>query len=554
MSDINSGGCSGGPIWSNTTVPAGTLVGRAAGGDVAALTAAQARAVVHGPAPVYLDAYNDFFGATKVWVTGQATTGTTLTADVSAGATVLPVASASGLSAGVALVTGAGTVAQQLLVVQSVDTLNVTVSPATAGALSTGAAVTPLWTNESHLTITGLTAFAYWVANHASLSGMQGKVTVLGNSWISQLASLWATAITSAHPSTTVVEAGHGGDGPTQLIARFAADVPVDSDYVIINEPGVNACYGSATGATLAENLESLVGLIRGIGAVPVIIGHVPLSAYVSRSGRLAAEQKGLVGDGMMFPAPAGSGAYALIPPYVAPNLTSLGLGTLAAPSVTGTANTGVGYRALQLVTSGINNTAVGQSAGQQCVTGANNTAVGAGALTLNTAGASTAVGSNALVLATSGGSNTAVGADAGYNVAGSTSDATTTASNQTFVGYRSGGGAAISYVTAVGASAKASGTGALALGAGTAATASGAGAIGRDSAGTGASSSTQDEIGLGTALHTVRLAGYLRIDRSQTTVGAAGGASALPATPTKYLSVKDSAGTEYVFPVYAKA
>ncbi len=37
-----------------------------------------------------------------------------------------------------------------------------------------------------------------------------------------------------------------------------------------------------------------------------------------------------------------------------------------------------------------------------------------------------------------------------------------------------------------------------------------------------------------------------------QTTVGAAGGASALPATPTKYLKVKDSAGTTYVVPAYA--
>lgn len=39
-----------------------------------------------------------------------------------------------------------------------------------------------------------------------------------------------------------------------------------------------------------------------------------------------------------------------------------------------------------------------------------------------------------------------------------------------------------------------------------------------------------------------------------QTTVGAAGGASALPATPTKYLKVIDSAGTTLVIPAYAAA
>jgi hypothetical protein len=37
-----------------------------------------------------------------------------------------------------------------------------------------------------------------------------------------------------------------------------------------------------------------------------------------------------------------------------------------------------------------------------------------------------------------------------------------------------------------------------------------------------------------------------------QTTVGAAGGASALPATPTKYLKVMDTAGTTLVIPAYA--
>lgn len=39
-----------------------------------------------------------------------------------------------------------------------------------------------------------------------------------------------------------------------------------------------------------------------------------------------------------------------------------------------------------------------------------------------------------------------------------------------------------------------------------------------------------------------------------QTTVGAAGGASALPGTPTKYLKIKDSAGTTLVVPAYAAA
>jgi hypothetical protein len=44
----------------------------------------------------------------------------------------------------------------------------------------------------------------------------------------------------------------------------------------------------------------------------------------------------------------------------------------------------------------------------------------------------------------------------------------------------------------------------------------------------------------------------YMDAARFQTTVGAAGGASALPATPTKYGKFVDDGGTTYVFPLYA--
>ena len=57
------------------------------------------------------------------------------------------------------------------------------------------------------------------------------------------------------------------------------------------------------------------------------------------------------------------------------------------------------------------------------------------------------------------------------------------------------------------------------------------------------------------TVLFAVSSAGlphWVAAANQQTTVGAAGGASALPATPTKYLKIKDSAGTTLVVPAYA--
>jgi hypothetical protein len=66
-----------------------------------------------------------------------------------------------------------------------------------------------------------------------------------------------------------------------------------------------------------------------------------------------------------------------------------------------------------------------------------------------------------------------------------------------------------------------------------------------------------QLESSAGTVLWSVTVAGLPRWNAAgneQTTVGAAGAASALPATPTKFLKVVDSAGTTLVIPAYAAA
>ena len=89
-----------------------------------------------------------------------------------------------------------------------------------------------------------------------------------------------------------------------------------------------------------------------------------------------------------------------------------------SAGSITGATNTGVGNRALQVLTSGGNNVAVGSGSMAANTTGSTNVAVGLEALTANT----------------TGGNNTAVGYQAGYAI--------TTGSNNTFIGREARGSA----------------------------------------------------------------------------------------------------------------
>lgn len=160
----------------------------------------------------------------------------------------------------------------------------------------------------------------------------------------------------------------------------------------------------------------------------------------------------------------------------------------------TGMYNNAFGVSTQAHLTSGCWNTAIGNEAQRDLTTGDNNISIGRRA-------------SNSM---TTGSGNVHIGARSGLYPF-----ATTTASFQTFLGFQTSQmtSAQDDYLTAIGYQA----TGrkyATALGASTVAGAAGAVAIGADSTGAGASTSNQDEIALGTALHRVKIAGKLNVAR----------------------------------------
>lgn len=250
---------------------------------------AETPAVVEAVRAYHLDAFNSFFrGQTNTWVPGQATTATTLTAQATAGATTLSVTSGAGLINGAAIVTDAGTANQQVYVITSGGgTTTLTLDRPVVTTLANGATITPLWANATHPGNTGYTAFGYFAANARKadgsyiITGTAPKVALLGDSWFAaaSFVSGFTAALQARIPGATVVAAGVGGNTSAQMIARFATDVPADCDYVLINEaPGVNDIDGQhLSHATIAAQLETLLKLIHGIGAVPIHTGMVPM-------------------------------------------------------------------------------------------------------------------------------------------------------------------------------------------------------------------------------------------------------------------------------------
>ncbi|MGN7861446.1 GDSL-type esterase/lipase family protein [Microbacterium sp. 22303] len=374
-------------------------------------------------APRYLDAYVNYFKTpAMVWVPGQAIVGTTLAAPAATGATVLSLASGTGILPGMTLVTDQGTTAEQQFRVVSVAGADATVTPAVAGALASGAAIGPWWEDPIHPVATiGGVSYGYWLANAKDATGAfairnvpAGRpVVVLGDSWVGRFFTRFASALAERLPGVTAVNAGVPGNTSAMMIARFATDVPTNASYVLINEPGVNDAPTVSLDQQ-TENLRILVDMIRGIGAIPVFSGPVPLVNNQDQAKAQADAFRAQLANPIAYPAVTPEQLRRQIAPMVRPEVFSLGIGEGAlVKRTTGTHNTATGYLALGELTTGVQNVGLGYRALAKLAAGNQNTAIGSNALAENTATGNTAIGSRALTANTTGGNATAVGKDA---------------------------------------------------------------------------------------------------------------------------------------------
>ena len=439
-----------------------------------------------------------------------------------------------------------------------------------------GAFPAAIWVNSSHLTGAGLATWAAHVLAGSTIPTTGAvKVVWFGDSWISQDPAVLTAATIAHNPSATTVVSGVSGNTSTMMLARLAADVPVDANYVIFNEPGVNDVYQGFSAQTVAENLAALVAAIRGKGALPVFAGVVPLADYANPSATRNAETAAQIGAGVQYPALPAS---AMVVP-AKPEADSLGIGGGLAKVTTGAGNTAVGVRAGAGLTSGADNTMLGREAGTAITSGTSNAAFGHNALRAGSSGSSnTALGTSALASQTTASSctgigfnagvlntasaNTFIGVSAGYAPAGVAANATTTSDKQTVIGVEAGQGnvsataqgeiTAIGYrarsggfnATAIGSQAVASAHDATAIGRGATASGVGAVAIGVDNTAAAASASGTNEFKLGTALHNVKVAGRFNVaPRTPTGSADASGTAGDIAADDSYLYVKTSTG-----------
>lgn len=320
-------------------------------------------------------------------------------------------------------------------------------------------------------------------------------------------------------------------------------------DVVASGSNGVDTSTFAGAGTL---NVGSTAGFLSSGNLFVYVQSHI---VEISYTGKTATSFTGCTSLGSGVGSVEGSGSDgtlvtgASVIQYAADANTAVGFNALNT-TTTGHHNVGVGSTALALNETGSSNVAVGSSALTTATSASQNTAVGASALAVATTGGdNTGIGYGALRSATTASDNTAVGVEAGYT--STSGNATTTGTRQTLIGKQAGQSSSTQRddVVAIGYRALVDGNDAIAIGSGASAGAANSIAIGK-----GVTTSTANEIKLGLSTQRLNVPGRIMWSTaalSQTTVGAAGAASALPATPEEYLQVLNKDGNVRVIPAY---
>ncbi len=394
-----------------------------------------------------------------------------------------------------------------------------------ANNLSDLASASTARTNLGLGTMATATASDY-LSKAGNLSGIADLAVARTNLGLGSMATASASAYAALSGATfTAATMIDGSADAIQLRVQGhsaqASKLATFEDY-LGNEAAYVSSSGVVKGVYLAANTTNLYGATVAARCVSAgTIGQVILLAAGQTANGF--ELRNSAGSVLASISAAGLGTfngvtvaagYDINASHAAADNTRYGVGALRA-AASGTANTAIGVNVLDAVTSGTENTAIGHQAGTTLTTGSANTLVGtyAGNDILG-GGSNTAVGRAALYGVTSGSANIGIGLRAGRF--------TTTQSNELFINSldrtNRAGDIAGSIIYGVQNATPANQT--LTLNA------------------------------LVTPTYGLKwLAGL-----EQTTVGAAGGASALPGTPTKYLKVVDSSGATLVIPAYAAA
>jgi hypothetical protein len=349
--------------------------------------------------------------------------------------------------------TGAVTLALGSTANLTLNSLTVTTST-TLGSLTTGAVTV----NGTGLVSSGTLGYAYggtgavsFTANGVVLAGASSlsSTTTLANAALvssSTGIASWSQTLPSA-VQLNITSLGAVTTGTLNISGNNILSGTTTINNALVTTLTVGTCHGCGTSATPGGSQNAVQSYSTSSTFGGSSSGN---GLYVSTTNP----------TGLAFLYNVTTGFEVALPDNgVDTTGIAVGPGALIAQTSTGNDNSAGGLNSLKALTTGTNNTAWGANTLKSAVTDGYSTAVGSGALqnqaigTTTSSTGNTAIGAGALSTNTTGGAMTAVGNNALWQATGTLTngdtaigvragEGVTTGANDTFGGYRSGGGA----------------------------------------------------------------------------------------------------------------
>ena len=154
--------------------------------------------------------------------------------------------------------------------IQSIDNKEVLLTTPLKQNVSAGPNAWNFYDNGSHPNASGYNVIADYAVRFLGKDKLNEGIHVfLGDSWFDEGVIL--DRLKTHLPAASIINKGVGGNTSTDLLARFDADVmPHNPSFVWIMS-GTNDYWQDVSVETYKSNIDTLIGKIKAINAVPVI-------------------------------------------------------------------------------------------------------------------------------------------------------------------------------------------------------------------------------------------------------------------------------------------
>ena len=211
----------------------------------------------------------------------------TVNSSANAGATLINVASTSGLVTGQLITYLASNAVYRVAQVESLTDTQITITESSAivSGLNAGETLWNFYEDPDHPNTVGAHAIADFANTFVSgdTNASEGTHVLLGDSWFSN--NGFDSYVMENLPNATIINESVGGDTLCDLLSRFDSNVTAsEADFVWINS-STNDYFKDVSQEDYKLRMQNLIAKVQSIGAKAIVFDSTPAPAGTTDSG-----------------------------------------------------------------------------------------------------------------------------------------------------------------------------------------------------------------------------------------------------------------------------